>query len=101
MVAARPSTVHTMPEQTPAERQLAQLLVDSLNLDGVDPASIDPDAPLFGDGLGLDSIDALELALAIGKQYGFQLRSDDGDTRRIFASLRTLSAHVEQHKTTG
>ena len=90
-----------MSEQTPAEQQLARLLVDSLNLDGVDPAGIDPEAPLFGDGLGLDSIDALELALAIGKHYGFQLRSDDGDNRRIFASLRTLSAHVEQHKTTG
>ena len=90
-----------MPDQTPAEQQLARLMVDSLNLDGVDPAGIDPEAPLFGEGLGLDSIDALELALAIGKHYGFQLRSDDGDNRRIFASLRTLSAHVEQHKTTG
>lgn len=101
MVAARPIARARMSEQTPAEQQLARLLVDSLNLDGVDPAGIDPEAPLFGDGLGLDSIDALELALAIGKQYGFQLRSDDGDNRRIFASLRTLSAHVEQHKTTG
>ncbi|HET8818357.1 MAG TPA: phosphopantetheine-binding protein [Xanthomonadaceae bacterium] len=90
-----------MPEQTPAEQQLARLLVESLNLEGVEPAGIDPEAPLFGEGLGLDSIDALELALAIGKQYGFQLRSDDGDNQRIFASLRTLSAHVEQHKTTG
>ena len=90
-----------MSAQSPAEHELAQLLVESLNLEGVDAAQIDPEAPLFGDGLGLDSIDALELALAIGKQYGFQLRSDDGDNRRIFASLRALSAHVEQHKTTG
>ena len=90
-----------MSEQTPAEQKLARLLVDSLNLEGVDAAGIDPEAPLFGEGLGLDSIDALELALAIGKQYGFQLRSDDGDNRRVFASLRALSAHVEQHKTTG
>lgn len=90
-----------MSEQTPAERQLADLLVESLNLEGVDAAGIDPEAPLFGDGLGLDSIDALELALAISKQYGFQLRSDSDENRRIFGSLRALSAHVEQHKTTG
>ena len=84
--------------QTPAELELAQLLVESLNLDGVDPAGIDPEAPLFNAGLGLDSIDALELALAISQKYGFQLRSDNDDNRRIFASLRALSAHVEQHR---
>ena len=55
-------------------------------------------APLFGAGLGLDSIDALELALAISKRYGFQLKSDNEENRRVFASLRALSAHVEQHK---
>lgn len=90
-----------MSEQTAAERQLADLLVESLNLEGVDAAGIDPEAPLFGDGLGLDSIDALELALAISKQYGFQLKSDSDENRRIFGSLRALSAHVEQHKTIG
>ena len=84
--------------QTPAELELAQLLVESLNLDGVDPAGIDPEAPLFNAGLGLDSIDALELALAISQKYGFQLRSDNDDNRRIFASLRALSAHVEQNR---
>lgn len=87
-----------MSTQTPAERELAQLLVESLNLDGVDAAGIDPEAPLFNAGLGLDSIDALELALAISKQYGFQLRSDNDDNRRIFASLRALSAHVEANR---
>lgn len=87
-----------MSSQTPAERELADLLVESLNLDGVDPAGIDPEAPLFNTGLGLDSIDALELALAISKKYGFQLRSDNDENRRIFASLRALSAHVEQHR---
>ena len=85
--------------QTEAERELAELLVESLNLEGVDPHAIDPEAPLFNDGLGLDSIDALELALAISKKYGFQLRSDNEDNRRIFASLRALSAHVEQNRT--
>lgn len=89
-----------MSSQSPAERELADLLVDSLNLEDVEPASIDPEAPLFNSGLGLDSIDALELALAISKRYGFQLRSDNDDNRRIFASLRELSAHIEQHKTT-
>jgi acyl carrier protein len=84
--------------QTAAEHDLAQLMVESLNLEGVEPAQIDPEAPLFNAGLGLDSIDALELALAVSKRYGFQLRSDNDENRRIFASLRALSAHVEQHK---
>ena len=87
-----------MSQQTEAERELAELLVESLNLEGVAAAEIDPDAPLFGAGLGLDSIDALELALAIGKRYGFQLRSDNDDNRRIFASLRALSAHVQSQR---
>jgi acyl carrier protein len=88
-----------MPELSPPERELADLLVESLNLDGVSAAEIDPEAPLFGAGLGLDSIDALELSLAISKKYGFQLRSDNDDNRRIFGSLRALSAHVEQQRT--
>ena len=88
-----------MSPQSPAERDLADLLVESLNLEGVEAANIDPDAPLFNEGLGLDSIDALELALAISKQYGFQLRSDNDANRRIFGSLRALAAHVEQHRT--
>lgn len=88
-----------MASQTPAETELAELLVESLNLEGIEAAGIDPEAPLFNTGLGLDSIDALELALAISRRYGFQLRSDNDDNRRIFASLRALSAHIEQHKT--
>ena len=88
-----------MSNQTEAERELADLLVDSLNLDDVAAESIDPEAPLFNTGLGLDSIDALELALAISKKYGFQLRSDNEDNRRIFASLRALSEHIQQHRT--
>ena len=88
-----------MPVQTDAERELAELLVDSLNLDGVAADAIDPEAPLFNAGLGLDSIDALELALAISKRYGFQLRSDNEDNRRIFGSLRALSAHIQANKT--
>lgn len=87
-----------MSTQTVAERELADLLVESLNLEDVEAGAIDPEAPLFNTGLGLDSIDALELALAISKKYGFQLRSDNDENRRIFASLRALSAHVETHK---
>lgn len=79
--------------------EVAQLVVEALNLDT--PADqIDPDAPLFGDdGLGLDSIDILEIALAITKKYGFQLRSDDPDNVRIFASLGALADHVGRHRT--
>ena len=87
-----------MAELTPAQHELATLIVDSLNLEAVDPAQIDPEAPLFGGGLGLDSIDALEISLAVSKHYGFQLRSDHPDNQRIFASLRELSAHVERHR---
>ena len=87
-----------MSPQTAAEHELAQLLVESLNLEDVEAGAIDPEAPLFNSGLGLDSIDALELALAISKHYGFQLRSDNDENRRIFASLRALSAHVETSK---
>ncbi|TBR07877.1 MAG: acyl carrier protein [Lysobacter sp.] len=88
-----------MSNQTTAETELAELLVESLNLENTAAADIDPEAPLFGAGLGLDSIDALELALAISKRYGFQLRSDSDENQRIFASLRSLSAHVQAHRT--
>ena len=87
-----------MAEQTSAQYGLATLIVECLNLDTVTPEQIDPDAPLFGGELGLDSIDALEIALAVSKRHGFQLRSDNPDNRQIFTSLRTLSEHVEQHR---
>ena len=83
--------------------EVAELIVDCLNLEDVTASGIDPDAPLFGDhsGLGLDSIDALEIALAISQRYGFQLKSDDDDDNlKIFASLRALAEHVAQHRTT-
>lgn len=86
--------------QTAGERELAELIVTALNLEGVAPGEIDPEAPLFKTGLGLDSIDALELALEISKRYGFQLRSDDENNVRIFSSLRSLATHIEQNKAT-
>ena len=86
--------------QSPAEHELAELIVSALNLEGVAPADIDPQAPLFKTGLGLDSIDALELALEISKRYGFQLRSDDENNIRIFSSLRSLAEYIAQHRVT-
>lgn len=84
--------------QTPAEHELAEIIVSSLNLENRTPDGIDPQAPLFGGELGLDSIDALELSLAISKRYGFQLRSDNPDNHKIFSSLRELSAYIESHR---
>ena len=84
--------------QSAGERELAELIVTALNLEGVTAADIDPEAPLFKTGLGLDSIDALELALEISKRYGFQLRSDDENNVRIFSSLRSLAAHIQTHR---
>lgn len=86
--------------QTTHERDLAQLIVSALNLEDIAPESIDPEAALFGTGLGLDSIDALELALGISKQFGFQMRSDDESNKRVFGSLRSLSDYIQQHRKT-
>lgn len=97
------SSTPSAPGNSPAtpsalESELAALLVDALNLE-VDPATIDPNAQLYGDGLGLDSIDILELALEVSRRYGFQLRSDDENNHLIFQSLRSLAAHVGTHRT--
>ena len=86
------------PNDLPAlERELAALFVQALNLE-IAAADIDPTAPLYGDGLGLDSIDILEVALEVSHRYGFQLRSDDENNKEIFQSLRSLAAHVAQHR---
>jgi acyl carrier protein len=79
------------------EKELAQLIVTSLNLE-MTADEIEPDAPLYGEGLGLDSIDILELSLAISKTYGVQLKSDDADNSKIFSSLRSLNDHIQQHR---
>lgn len=86
-----------MPEETHLESEVAGLIVETLNLD-IDPSEIDPQAPLFREGLGLDSIDALELALALSQRYGFKLRADDSNNTRIFSSLRALSEYVRAHR---
>lgn len=78
--------------------EVAELIISALNLE-MAASEIAPDAPLFGEGLGLDSIDILELALVISKRYGFQLRSDNEDNVRIFTSLRNLTAHIATQRT--
>jgi len=84
--------------QSGSERAVAELIVSALQLE-VPAGSIEPEMRLFGEGLGLDSIDALELALAITRAYGFELRSDDERNQQIFASLRSLAGHIEAHRT--
>lgn len=79
------------------EKELAQLIVTALNLE-VAASDIDPDAPLYGEGLGLDSIDILEMSLVISKTYGVQLKSDDADNVHIFSSLRSLSRYIQNHR---
>lgn len=83
--------------QSAAEADLAALIVKTLNLE-VDPRSVDPDAPLYGEGLGLDSIDILEIALAVSQTYGVKLRADDENTTTIFRSLRSLNEDIERHR---
>jgi acyl carrier protein len=87
-----------MSSHSQLEQEIAQLIVDSLHIEGVTPEEIVAEAPLFNEGLGLDSIDALELSLAISMRYGFQIKSDDNDNERIFSNLRSLSKHVENHR---
>lgn len=87
-----------MAVQTAAELALAKVIVETLDLQDVKPEDIDPAAPLFREGLGLDSIDALEISLAVSQNYGVQLRADDANNKQIFATLKSLSAHIEQHR---
>lgn len=90
-----------MTATTPAERELAELLIQALNLDSKDPATVDPEAPLFGShekGWGLDSIDALEIALAIQQKYRVELKAENEATKNAFASIRTLTDFVTRTK---
>jgi acyl carrier protein len=80
-------------------RELAGLIIQALNLE-LSPTGIDPDAPLYGEGLGLDSIDILEIALVVSKRYGVQLRADSAENEQIFGSLRRLAEYINAHRTT-
>ena len=91
------STAAPAAQHDALERELAQLFVDALNLE-TPAAEIDVTAPLFGEGLGLDSIDILEVALEVSHRYGYQLRSDDENNERIFRAIRSLAEHVAQHR---
>ena len=95
------TTLNSIPQPdtlSPAELELARLIVATLKLD-MDAAEVSPTAPLYGEGLGLDSIDVLEVALAISKAYGVKLRSDNKNNATIFASLRSLCEHIQAHRT--
>lgn len=87
-----------MSELLALEQDVAKLIVQTLKLK-VDPAAIQPEAALFGEGLGLDSIDALELSLAISQIYGYQLKSSDPEIKAIFSSLRALANAIEKNRT--
>ena len=81
------------------EEEVIQLIIDVLQLEDITPADIDPDAPLFVDGLGLDSIDALELGVALHKRYGISLSGDAEEVRRHFSSVRSLAAMITRNRT--
>lgn len=86
------------PAATTLYREVAELMVESLNLE-VAADDIGLDDPLYGDGLGLDSIDVLEIALVVSKRYGLQLRADSADNKQVFGSLRNLADHIAAHRT--
>ena len=88
----------TNPSTADLQREVAELLIASLNLE-VTADQISPDAPLYGEGLGLDSIDILEAALVLSKRYGLQLRADSADNQHIFSSLRCLSDYIAAQRT--
>ena len=76
------------------EQEVGSMIIETLNLDGVAVDDIDPEEPLFQDGLGLDSIDALELSLAISRRYGVQIKTENTDVAQVFASMRSLSEYI-------
>lgn len=85
-----------MGDITANELRLATLICEVLNLEDIEPEQIDPIEPLFDGGLGLDSIDALEIAVAVAQSYGVQLKAEDEENKEIFATLRSLAAHIER-----
>ena len=80
------------------EREIAAMIIEVLNLEDISADEIEAEAALFGEGLALDSIDALELALAASQRYGFQIKADDADNKNIFSSLRALAGHIEANR---
>ena len=89
---------HTELDHTQLQHEIAQLIIDTLNLDHIKVADIPPALTLFGQGLGLDSVDALELALALQQSYGIRIESDVKDARQHFATVASLAAFVENQR---
>lgn len=87
-----------MAEQTAAEREMAELLIEVLNLEDMAPEEIISSEPLFGDGLGLDSIDALEISLAVSQKYNVEMKAEVEGVREAFATLSTLTEYIEEHR---
>lgn len=87
-----------MSEKSAFQVEIAELIIEALHLEDVSPEDIDPEEPLFGEGLGLDSIDALELSLEISQRYNYTIRSDDPEIQKIFGSLRTLTEAIEANR---
>lgn len=80
------------------EIEIAQMIIDALSLEDISATDINPEEALFNEGLGLDSIDALELSVALSKKYGLELRNNDANNKEIFSSLRSLASYVAQNK---
>lgn len=87
-------------EKVSLEHEIAEMIIEVLNLEDMQANEINPDEALFGEGLGLDSIDALELSLAIAQRYGLQIKADDAENQKIFASLSSLSSFIEENRVT-
>ena len=95
---ARSKKELSVADHTPLQLEVADLIVEALELEDIAPADIEPEQPLFDSGLGLDSIDALEIALAIAQRYGIEMKAEDESTRQAFASLATLCESIEDNK---
>jgi acyl carrier protein len=85
-----------MPKEN-LEKEVAQMIIDCLGLEEITAEEIDPEEPLFNEGLGLDSIDALELSVSVSKAYGIELRNNEANNKEIFSSLRSLTHYIEQN----
>ncbi len=87
-----------MANLTPEQLEVAQLIIDAINLEDIEADEIDPNDAIFNNGLGLDSIDALEISLEINKKYGVKIGSGDENVNQIFSSVASLASYIHSHK---